>query len=208
MSTAFMLVSLTDGTSIMAVADTSETTSRMRSAGPTKRAIRLAAARLFAERGFSDTSVRDIAGSAGVNQALVIRYFGSKEALFIETVSDADRFDGLVDPPLETLGRAIVERLVRDRGDAAWRMYTALMRAVDRPDVRAHILKATTTQIVEPLAMRLAGNDSRVRAHLVAAQIIGLLNELWIIEDSELTSVSPDVIVDIYGRSIQAIIDR
>jgi AcrR family transcriptional regulator len=39
------------------------------------------AERLFADRGFSGTSVRDIAEAAGVNLAMISYYFGSKEKL-------------------------------------------------------------------------------------------------------------------------------
>jgi AcrR family transcriptional regulator len=39
------------------------------------------AERLFAERGFDGTSVRDIAHEAGVNIAMISYYFGSKENL-------------------------------------------------------------------------------------------------------------------------------
>lgn len=40
------------------------------------------AQRLFAERGFRDVTVRDIAAAAGVSHALVHRYLGSKKAIF------------------------------------------------------------------------------------------------------------------------------
>ena len=40
-----------------------------------------AAEKLFAERGFTGTSVRDIAEAAGVNLAMISYYFGSKEKL-------------------------------------------------------------------------------------------------------------------------------
>jgi AcrR family transcriptional regulator len=40
-----------------------------------------AAERLFADRGFAGTSVRDIAEAAGVNLAMISYYFGSKEKL-------------------------------------------------------------------------------------------------------------------------------
>ena len=55
---------------------------RRRDAAATQQALLDAAAKLFAERGFDRTTVRDIAGEAGVNQALLFRYFGTKEALF------------------------------------------------------------------------------------------------------------------------------
>lgn len=44
--------------------------------------IKLAAHRLFLEKGFGSTSVRDIAETAGTNVALVNYYFGSKNQLF------------------------------------------------------------------------------------------------------------------------------
>jgi AcrR family transcriptional regulator len=40
-----------------------------------------AAEKLFAEKGFAGTSVRDIAEAAGVNLAMISYYFGSKEKL-------------------------------------------------------------------------------------------------------------------------------
>lgn len=40
-----------------------------------------ASERLFADRGFAGTSVRDIAEAAGVNLAMISYYFGSKEKL-------------------------------------------------------------------------------------------------------------------------------
>ena len=44
-------------------------------------AIMEAAEKLFAQNGFSGTSVRDIAEAAGVNLAMISYYFGSKEKL-------------------------------------------------------------------------------------------------------------------------------
>jgi len=44
-------------------------------------AIRIAAMRLFAERGYAGVTVRQIASAAGVSPALVIHHYGSKEQL-------------------------------------------------------------------------------------------------------------------------------
>lgn len=41
-----------------------------------------AAARLFADRGFAGTTVRDIASVAGLNLAMIHYYFGNKEGLY------------------------------------------------------------------------------------------------------------------------------
>jgi len=54
----------------------------IKSVGDKRTLILDAAEALFAERGFADVSVRDIAASANVNVAAISYYFGSKEKLF------------------------------------------------------------------------------------------------------------------------------
>jgi AcrR family transcriptional regulator len=44
---------------------------------------------LFAASGFDGVSLRDIASKAGINVALVVRYFGGKDQLFAEAVAKA-----------------------------------------------------------------------------------------------------------------------
>ncbi len=55
---------------------------RRRDAVQTRGRILAAARRVFATRDYTQARISDIAGVAEVNQALVIRYFGSKEQLF------------------------------------------------------------------------------------------------------------------------------
>jgi len=80
------------------------------------------AERLFAERGFDGTSVRDIAHEAGVNIAMISYYFGSKEKLMeallewrvgeikirVESLIKDDRFT-----PLEKVNMLIDEHIER-----------------------------------------------------------------------------------------------
>jgi AcrR family transcriptional regulator len=46
-------------------------------------AILAAAAGAFAERGFADTSMDDVAAAAGITRLIVYRHFDSKEALYV-----------------------------------------------------------------------------------------------------------------------------
>ncbi|MEM1387649.1 MAG: helix-turn-helix domain-containing protein [Pseudomonadota bacterium] len=48
---------------------------------------------LFWARGYSHVSLREIASEAGVDVALVSRYFGSKKGLFEETIHDLPSID-------------------------------------------------------------------------------------------------------------------
>ena len=50
--------------------------------------IMTAAARLFSRRGFDGTTTRDIAQSAGVNEAIIFRHFASKDELYWAAVSE------------------------------------------------------------------------------------------------------------------------
>ncbi len=54
------------------------------------------ARRLFWSRGYANVSLRDIAGAAGVDAALVSRYFGSKQGLFDATLADAFDFTDML----------------------------------------------------------------------------------------------------------------
>jgi TetR/AcrR family transcriptional regulator len=55
---------------------------RVRDPQATREAVLSAAERLFAEKGFANTSLRDISNSSGVSHPLIHHHFGSKEELY------------------------------------------------------------------------------------------------------------------------------
>ena len=55
---------------------------RVRDPEATRAAVLAAAERLFAERGFANTSLRDISNASGVSHPLIHHHFGSKEELY------------------------------------------------------------------------------------------------------------------------------
>jgi len=56
-----------------------------------RRLIREAAARLFSEKGFENTTTRDIAGAAGINNAALYYYFDNKEQLLYQILEEVIR---------------------------------------------------------------------------------------------------------------------
>lgn len=62
---------------------------RRRDAARTRQLLLTAARHRFTEDGYAATTVRDIAEDAGVNVALISRYFQSKEGLFEECLAAA-----------------------------------------------------------------------------------------------------------------------
>ncbi|HWS36297.1 MAG TPA: TetR family transcriptional regulator, partial [Actinoplanes sp.] len=103
----------------------------------TREEIRTAASRLFRERGFARTSIRDIASQAVTNPALVIRYFGTKELLFLDTMRFTIDDEPLFDVPLAELGERFVEVLLAD--DDVRGVYLALVRGSNEPQIKARL---------------------------------------------------------------------
>ncbi|WP_197029081.1 TetR/AcrR family transcriptional regulator [Blastococcus sp. URHD0036] len=170
-------------------------------------AIRTAAARLFGAKSYDAVSVREVAAAAGVDPSLVIRHFGSKEALFLQTMTVDEAFRGLAEGPLEDLGRLILERLLTVRGGAAISTYAALIGAIDRPEVRSYLEASADRHVVAPLAERLTGPDRELRARLVATQVNGLLFDLRGRPDTGLAGRPTAEVLAVYARALQALID-
>lgn len=167
-------------------------------------AIRDAAARLFADRGYASTSVREIASLAGVDPALIIRHFGSKEGLFLETMklefADLD-YDG----PLETLGERLIRSLL-DADEHVRGVYLALIRASDAGEISSSLRAAHERGFVAPLAARLTAADAELRARLAAALVGGLFYSLWVVGDATLLALPHDELARRYALPLQAVL--
>jgi AcrR family transcriptional regulator len=71
-------------------------------------AIRKAALELFAERGFDEVSVTDIAERAEVGRTTFFRYFGDKqEVLFTDTDQEVAEAVGGIEPPPDRIGASL-----------------------------------------------------------------------------------------------------
>ena len=82
------------------------------------------AASCFAENGHARTSIRAIAAEADVNHALVVTYFGGKEALFMEAVGrfqiPRDAILGDIEGMGARIARAYMERWENMAEDDPW----------------------------------------------------------------------------------------
>ena len=90
-------------------------TGRARDAGASKEALLRAAQYLFGRKGFERTTIREIGERAGVDAALIARYFGSKADLYIAAVAaerwttpDRSPYEGI-----EQMADAVVTRADR-----------------------------------------------------------------------------------------------
>ena len=123
------------------------TTTRL-SAPERREGIIVAATRCFAERGFGGTTTARVAAEAQVNEALVFRHFGSKQALYLACVDAAwarlqARADELcIDEPdsrhWRMPGRAFLE-LVRGEPHVARMWMRGLVETTGIPEVDDHL---------------------------------------------------------------------
>ena len=171
----------------------------------TKDAIWAAASRQFAERGYAGTSVRDIAAEAGVDAALVIRHWTSKENLFLETMRLELGDNALLDGPVETLGERFVAYVLTS-DDRVRGVFIALLRASDAGDIGSRLRATHDAAFVEPLLGRLEGPDAELRARLAAALVGGLLYSLWVVGDDRLAAADPADVIRRYGALLQELI--
>lgn len=180
----------------------------LRAAGrATRAAIETAARELFAERTYEEVSVRAIAAAAGVDPAMVIRHFGSKEALFLGSVDPSLGVGAvLMDGPVETVGRRLVRYFLDNRDTSVATRHAGLVQASHRPQVRAELLRHTRLRFVDALAPRMSGEHRELRVALMVAELGGLLTMLYVQRDPLLTEADPEVLIELYGDNLQRLL--
>ena len=142
----------------------------------TRGVILEAAQRLFAAHGYDGTTIRGVATESGIDPALVIRYFGSKEELFIRTTAVA-----LGVPALEVLEQPLIgEILVRHflglwEGAGAAQGMAVLLRSAASNELSAAKLREVFTEQLVPLFEHVGPRSTAAhRSALVGSQLLGL----------------------------------
>jgi AcrR family transcriptional regulator len=171
--------------------------------GPTttRAAIAEAARRQFAELGYDRATLRGIAGEAGVDAALVVRFHGSKEALFREVMAlppaIAEALAGLADGPRATVGRRLAEAVVGMLEDPRSRSVVLgrIRSASSHPDAAA-LVRETVTRDVGRLVAAVTDDQPETRAALVGSQIVGLALARHVVRVEPLASLPAADVVD------------
>lgn len=190
-----------------------------RDAGGTRRRLLEAARCRFARDGFSGTTVRDIATDAGVNVALINRYFESKEGLFEaclrQVVADLNQ-PPAVGQTLDEIVERIVGQLADVPGGEPSLQLLLLLRSPKDPRAD-QIRRATLVSFAEGIAA-VAGPGSGtaadssdallLRAQIVLSAVMGmaLLRSTGALEP--LTTASVDDLREPVHDLVSALIDR
>ncbi|SCF09287.1 transcriptional regulator, TetR family [Micromonospora purpureochromogenes] len=148
---------------------------RRRDADGTRAALLKAGAELFAERGYDHATTRDIGERAGVDAAMIARYFGGKAQLYIAVLREEMGDDVPVDILDPARMRHLVDRAVR-RGPSP--IYRVAIRPHDDPRAQAASRAELHRRIVGPLTARLAADGvdrPQEKAEVLTAAFIGVL---------------------------------
>jgi AcrR family transcriptional regulator len=136
-----------------------------------RQALLEAADALFEERGYDAATVRDIGERAGVDPALIARYFGSKENLYLATLEHG-RTPTPTDP-MQLLERMLSRSEQRGGGPVPHAMVSPTLTDAMREQIREIMRR----RLVDPLAAELAARDAPdaiLRVEILVALAIGV----------------------------------
>jgi AcrR family transcriptional regulator len=174
----------------------------------TREQIAVAARSLFAELGYERASFRRIAAAAGVDPALVVHFFGSKEDLFRQVMvlpaAVGDALDRLAEGPRETVGRRLAELVVGSLENPASRAVVLgrIRCATTHPDAAA-LVRETVTRDLLRVASALTDDRPDTRAVLAGAHVVGLAFARYVVLLEPLASMSPPEVVELVAPTFQ-----
>ena len=152
---------------------------RRRDAEATRVAILEAGQAHFARLGYDRAVLRDIAGDAGVDVALIKRYFGGKEALFVEALKASFQPDAMQGWDHATFPRELATMMADSphvHEDRTQR-FQFLLRAAPSPTTASMLNVILQDRFLAPIREWLGGVHAQARARALAATYIGFLVE-------------------------------
>ncbi|MEW2269209.1 TetR/AcrR family transcriptional regulator [Streptomyces griseofuscus] len=166
---------------------------RPRDARETRARILRAAGAVFAERGYEAATVRDIAARAGVNQALIFRYFGSKQALLTEVMAQ-DGKEQVSSTPPELLFETALRGVLAEGGGPDADRLAVYLRSIGGADAAPETVRALGEEYAAALAALSEAEDGTLRAQLAMAWLLGIGLMRVVVRQEPLATADPDAI--------------
>jgi AcrR family transcriptional regulator len=166
---------------------------RARNAQETTADILAAARSRFGSDGYERTTLRAIAADVGVDAALVIRYFGSKQDLFAaaaEFTLDLPDLSG-VDP--DDVAAVLLPSFF-----AVWEedtTFVALLRAAMTSATATETMRQVFASQVAPVLAAVTPDNPAQRAGLMGAFIIGLATTRYVLANPAVADLSHDELI-------------
>ncbi len=155
-----------------------ETVIKKRDAVATRAAIRAAAHQRFLRESYDSVGLRDIAGDAGVDVALISRYFGGKEGLFRAVVVDEKDPDLFREPKtVAELPGFFAQLVVEDEDEERqhrMEMFIIMLRSASSAKAGEIIRDFVHRDVLGPLTELIGGDESELRANMLLAILMGI----------------------------------
>ncbi len=178
-----------------------------RSADRTRSALVGAARKRFEKDGFPATTVRAVAADAGVDPALVMRYFGNKRGLYEAATAVDLHLPDFAAAGLHSLGTVIVETFL-DRWEGVHGEPLRILLASAATDpTAAEQMRAIFAGQVRP-AVAAAGEDSDVHVEVIASTLIGMAMMRYVLRVPDVVALSPAEIANRFGPALQRQLTR
>jgi AcrR family transcriptional regulator len=152
--------------------ETSTSGRRRHDAQASRAALVQAAHALFDERGYDAATIRDIGDRAQVDPALIARYFGGKEGLYLAALQQEQRSPMPVDP-VKILERMLSRSEQRGIGPIPRAMVSPTLSS----EMREQVADIIRRRLLGPLTDELAGRgiaDPALRAEIFVAVATGV----------------------------------
>jgi AcrR family transcriptional regulator len=175
----------------------------------TREAILDAARRAFAEQGYQQATIREVAELAGVDPALVHHYFGTKQDLFVAAVqlpiNPVERLTAVLAEDREHVGERMIGVFlsVWDHAANTSPLLALVRSAVGDEHAAAMLREFITEEVLGQIARQLGSPDARLRATLVGSQLIGLMMARYIIKVEPLASAPAGQVAAAVGPTLQ-----
>jgi AcrR family transcriptional regulator len=180
---------------------------RKRDAQATRAALLEAAKAQFAKLGYDSATLRDIAAAAGADVALVGRYFGGKEGLFIEALKASIGTGRWREWDPASLPREVAAMMAGSPHGSEERTqsFQFLLRAATSPTTAPMLNVAVKERFLAAIRDWLGGEDGEARARVLAAVFIGFLVER-LIRDEPLQGREREVFIDRAAAILEALV--
>jgi AcrR family transcriptional regulator len=168
----------------------------------TREAILAAAGRQFAQQGYDRASLRGIAAEAGVDQKLIMHFFGSKQQLFVAAVglpfNPGEVLPAILAGDPESIGERLAALLVDvlEQPELHQRLTGVVRAAASEPEVARMLREFLTRELFGPAAEFLGAEDGPFRANLVGSQIVGLVMARYVVAIEPLASMPPKAVAN------------
>ena len=146
-----------------------------RNAAATRDKLLAAARSRFLQDSYESVGLRDVAREAGVDVALISRYFGSKEELFRAVLrKDEDHWHELLSAGQDLAGylaNAVCSGQTKDAEHID--NLLIMLRSAASPQAAAIVSSTFHKDVLEPFARVVGGSDAEARAAMALSVLMG-----------------------------------